>query len=394
MSLTLARLSKDEVVNTMDNLLALEIATSDIRWECSTPIRSEGVSVPRQGMNQRLSNLKVFHDRRKEFAAKCEEKGLSSDNLILYKKGKYLIEQLIKMEENSTMAEQEKYFTRDKNLFLSHSFMEFPLDKKINALYDDIAAVFLMYEDVTTLGNNRAAVIESYGSDKELYTMYAENHIEDKAKREEFLKIRSVKGRVAWAKEYWGENAVDMFEALDTDGRVEFVKPRINLTHRLLGQLDNPGLGIAVTGVYANAYLSFTDRQCILPNSFCDFDKTTMKDTTQIRNNDLQQWIQSKLDLDKENFELLDEKTIRGDVYKLLSPPKEMRDGDNFNVQDYYVRYVCPSTSRKYYNVLSLETLRNSKYFEREDLGTYLPAWWHITHCGENPYAECETIRV
>lgn len=381
----LKRYSRKELIEKVDGFLYEEFATSHNRWECETCVTDPDKSIPRQGMEQRLNNLKVFHERKRDYALKCEERNQTEDNINIFSRAQLLLEKLIFMEEDGTAANQEKYFKRDKNLFLSRSYIEFPLDKKINALYDDLSAVFLMYEDVATLGNNRAAVIEFYGNDMNSITSYATNHITDEEKREEFLSLGSVAARVKWAKEFWGENAVDQFEAFKTvEEKVEFCKKRVILTHRLLGGTRTPAIAIALSGEFAKAFTQFNAKQAILPEEFSEFGNISFSDTMKIQNNDIQQWIQTKIDLDKENFELVDVKEICGDEYRLVRSPQKVNEGGR-NRENLMIRYVCPSTQRVYHNQINVSNLRTSKYFEENDQSTILEAWWHITHCGETP---------
>jgi hypothetical protein len=391
----LKRYTRDELITILDDMLWEEIATSNKRWECDNVVITEGKSIPRQGMEQRLNNLKVFRERKKDYYKKCQEKGISSDNKIIFTRAQYLIGKLICMEENGNSATQRKYYERDRNLFLSRSYIEFPLDKKLNALYDDFSGVFLMFEDVATLANNRAAVIENYGDDSDAYIPYAENHIKEEDKRKEFLSLKSTKERVDWAKEYWGPNAVDVFDALPTkEEKIAYLKEHAEVTHRLLGGTTIPSAGIAVTGDYSRAFTNFDSKQAILPEEFCDFNKPTLADSLKIQNNDLLQWVQSKIDIDKENLKILSEVNIRGDVYKLEKTPGPFRVRGVRGEANYMIRYVCPSTGRVYHNLINEETLRNSRYYKKDDYTSYLLAWWHITHCGEDPTDELEVIRV
>lgn len=61
----LKRYTRDELITILDDMLWEEIATSNKRWECDNVVITEGKSIPRQGMEQRLNNLKVFRERKK-----------------------------------------------------------------------------------------------------------------------------------------------------------------------------------------------------------------------------------------------------------------------------------------------------------------------------------------
>ena len=63
----LKRYTRDELITILDGMLWEEIATSNKRWECDNVVITEGKSIPRQGMEQRLNNLKVFRERKKDY---------------------------------------------------------------------------------------------------------------------------------------------------------------------------------------------------------------------------------------------------------------------------------------------------------------------------------------
>lgn len=387
--------TKEELIEMIDKMFYHEIATSNKRWECKEVTIQEGVSIPRQGLNIRLDNLKVYHDRRVDYEMKSKQAELSAKKKVLFAQGAVIISNLICQEENGTAENQRKYFEKDRNLFLSRSYIEFPLDKKINSLYDNLSAFYLFYEDVATLGNNRAAVIESYANNERALEEYAKNHIKDKAKAKEFLSLKKTKERVEWAVNYWGPNAVDVFESLDTvEDKIQFLKERIIITHRELGDTENPAINIALSGKFTKEFSSYDNKQAVLPELFVDFNKITLKDTFNIKNNDLAQWIQSKIDFDKENLKVLCQCTIRGDEYRLLEMPIPRDSEVRSRMRgDYLVRYVCPSTQRVYHNSLNESNLRLSPFYKKGDNRAILLAWWNITHCGEDPTIDLPVIR-
>ena len=121
----------------------------------------------------------------------------------------------------------------------------------------------------------------------------------------------------------------------------------------------------------------------LLPQKFSDFQKLTLADINVIDNNDLKQIFQEKIDLDKENMEKLSSQVIRGDLYEIFKSP-ETEDSDF----DYYIRYICRSTGRVYYNRLNLFNLDISKYFNEDDYDSYAKAWWNLNTLGEDPDGE------
>ena len=113
----------------------------------------------------------------------------------------------------------------------------------------------------------------------------------------------------------------------------------------------------------------------LLPSKFSDFKNLSLADLSEIRNNDLRQILQSKIDLDKENMIELACVNIRGDLYTILK-------SDTTN--ELYIRYVCRSTGRVYYNVLNVNNLALSLEFMGNDYESYARAWWNINTLGSS----------
>ncbi len=127
---------------------------------------------------------------------------------------------------------------------------------------------------------------------------------------------------------------------------------------------------------------------CLCPK-FAGFDKLTLSDIMNINNNDVRQILQSKIDLDKEDLEEVANVFIRGSNYMIFR--KKLRL--NYKVENsytYYIRYVCPSTQRVYYNELNLQYLALSDYFDKNTYESYAKAWWNIVHVG----AKCEGTTI
>ena len=233
---------------------------------------------------------------------------------------------------NSNMLFQKELYKKSKKTDYCRSIIRIPLDKLINSYYDDLILEVLFYDDVCT--------------PKGFYNQYS--------------------------------------CLIDKEDRIEFLKKHTEITH--MGLIYAPNNQIkAVIGVQGK--LNFQNPRVsegnitLLPSKFSDFKNLTLKDTSEIRNNnDLKQFIQSKIDLDKENMEKLSSLNIRGDIYEIyLSPYKD----DNYYSKDvYYIRYVCRSTGRVYYNELNLNNLKLSKEFKKDDYDSYSRAWWELNTLG------------
>lgn len=377
------RYSTAELTEMLNEMAVKELATGTQRWECTT-VAETGSSMFRMQLKQNLTNGKVYRERIKDFVAKANEPDTIDEHKKIYKKAEELLEKLCSDDELATLEYQKKLYKKEKNIYNSRSYLEFPLDKKINSLYDDFAAVFLFYDDVATLGNNLAALVESYENDTTALQRFAKLHLSKKADREAFLALTTTGAQVAWVKEKFGENKVDVFEALPSvQDKIDFVSENVEFTHCMLGGADSPSWGIGVYGTMEPKFTKFDENQCALLPEFSDFGKVTLADTLKIRHNDLLQVMQSKIDIDKEGLETVDEKWIGEDMYQIKKLPSPVKS--NRQTYQYLIRYVCPSTGRVYHNNIVEDQLQQSRFFKHGDPTTYIYAWWHANNGGIDP---------
>ena len=178
---------------------------------------------------------------------------------------------------------------------------------------------------------------------------------------------------------------------MSDEDKLKFTKEHVEFTHAALGPVESSSWGIVLYGAVDPKFQSGSSSdQMALPKEFADFENLTLAKTMEIRNNDLQQRLQTKIDIDKENLKVLDEKVVRGDLYKILEAPKSFGNGQ-FR---YIIRYVCPSTGRVYFNALNERSLSESKFYNKNDvINSLIYAWWHVNNCGENPMDEEAVIR-
>lgn len=379
------RLSKDELITTLNELGYRHLATSKDRFECNQ-IADSSTSAFRMTLDVRVKNVKIFRKRVMDFLSKVQREQMAKDNSDVFDKAVSLVNKLSSDEEKATMAVQKELYDSEQNIYNSHSYLEFPLDKKINAFYDDFSAVFLYFDDISTLGNNRCALIRAYEGDKDGLQFFAENHLQP-SERKEFLELSTDKQRCEFVEARYGKDKVDIFESLETEAeKIEFVKNNIEFTHCALGDVESPNWGIGVYGQLDKRFSDFTSEQCVLPHKFCDFNNITLADTFEIKNNDLMQAVQAKIDIDKENLEIVDEKFVRGDTYRIFKTPKSINlNGRTYN---YYIRYVCPSTGRVYHDLINEMELQGDKFYKKNDPTSFIHAWWHINNGGDDPTLE------
>lgn len=233
---------------------------------------------------------------------------------------------------NSCMSYMKKLYKETGKTDYSRNIVRIPLDKRINSYYDDLVLQVAFYDDIAVA----------------------------KGKYDDYKKLRTQ-----------GE-------------RINFIKKNTEITHLALVVLSNnseyPIALIAIKGdLNTDDPRVESGGVTLLPKKFSDFDKLTLADTVStITNNDLRQLLQSKIDLDKENMKVLADMDIRGSNYKLLLA--NAKQGNNI-----FIRYVCPSTERVYYNIINKHFLAHSEFFEDGNYNSYLEAWWNVCHVGANP---------
>lgn len=228
--------------------------------------------------------------------------------------------------ENANMEYQKKLYKEIKTTNFTRTLIRFPLDKKINSYYDDFHCEVVFYDDVCTL-----------------------------------------KGKF------------NVYKSLETkEERLNFVKNNTEITH--IGMSWLPGNSLKAI-IEVKGELNYNDPRIhdsgttLLTRKFSDFDTLTLKDTSEIKNNDLRQFMQTKIDLDKENLTLKSKQILRGDEYSIYEEP----DGE-----DLFIRYICRGTGRIYYNRLNLNNLELSSEFKNGDYDSYARAWWNLNTLGGN----------
>lgn len=237
---------------------------------------------------------------------------------------------------NSSMAYQKALYESTHSTDYCRSSIKIPLNKRINSYYDDFVLDVQFYDDVTTL-----------------------------------------KGRFS---EYQ--------ELTNREDRRKFIEENTEITHMGLCFIRNNQLK-ALIGLKGN--LNFKDPRTseygvtLLPSEFSDFENLTLKQISNIQNNDLKQFLQDKIDLDKEGMKELSSLIIRGDKYSIHQ--------SSVDPKDFYIRYICRGTGRVYYNLLNLANLSISKYFNEKDYDSYSKAWWNLNTLGGDPEAEEAVIR-
>lgn len=235
----------------------------------------------------------------------------------------------------SNMEYMKKLYKETGLVDYSRNLIRIPLDKRINSFYDDLILEVLFYDDI-------------------------------------------------------GVNAgqFDTYKTLETqEARKEFIKKNIEITHMGLVVVGRSNNQVATIGLMGK--LDFDNERVkqsgiiLLDEKYADFNNLTLKDTMKVNNNDLRQLLQTKIDLDKEDMEQLSVATIGSDEYKIF----QSKETDGRGNKMLFIRYVCPSTQRVYYNSINKQFISFSEYYKEDDYESYIYAWWNVCHVGADPKA-------
>lgn len=395
--MALKALDKDELIHVLNELGYKELATATKRWDLGNVVE-ESTSLFRMGLDTKISNVKLSFVKAHEYEDISREGGSAGVSAAGYAKACEILNKIIDDLVRGTKEYQEEIFATEHNIYNSHSMLELPLDKKpgLNALYDDFAAVYLFFDDISAIPNNIGTVLKSI-TDTALIDHILKTLDVSSLDRARIRALATPEERALYWKDKHGKDMIDIFEAIeDVDERIKFVKEHVKFDHLNLGGVRNPNWAIFIYGKSEPTVskMGSDNQQAITADSgFYDFNNVRLIDTLKIKNRDLMQILQSRIDMDKEDLELLDEQVIGGDEYKLVKIRPEMMNGRT-DINPLLVRFVCPSTGRVYHVECDKSALIDSKYFDANDYKTYLESWWHISHGGMDPRTCTNVIRT
>lgn len=388
--------TRDVLIQILDDLAIKELATTTQRWECGTVVEKD-TSIFRIGLKTRISNFNKCWEKLYEYHAYSREGGEAGEGSRGYESSIKILKKLLNDFTKATKDFQKDVYAKEHNIYNSHSIIEFPLDKKpgLNALYDDFSATFLFFDDISTLGNNKAALLRAIGKDSNKLNYFCNCFNVPEDVKGNLFKLTDGDARADYWVGKYGPDRVDYFETLSTEERIDYVTDNIEFDHCILGGTLNPNWAINVYGEVEESLSAFKSgsSQHVLPAEFSDFTKVRLVDTLKIKNQDLMQVMQSKIDIDRENLEVCDVRYIGGDEYKLVKIPEEMLRGSD-KTNPYLIRFICPSTDRTYHVDIDTNMLSNSSHYMRDDEKTYIKSWWHITHGGVDPDKVKRVIRT
>lgn len=381
------RYTLDELIPLIENLGYTEYATSTKRWDCAS-VAEEGKSVFRYNLEDDLTNCYIFRDRIHNFQDKVAEGTLTKDQTKVFNKAIELLKKINYEIGYCDVQGFKETYERDKNIHNTRFYHEFPLDKKINAIYDDLSAVFLQYDGIAAPWNNKQALIKSMQNDRRSLEEFAEQAWKSSEKtQEEFLRLKNEDERCEMIQEHFGTDKADQVDnASCPEERIQIVKDNVEFTHVILGPTAAPSWGIVLYGNTVKHTGDSAVDNLSMDKKYADFANLRLGEVLKIRNNDISQALQAKIDIDRENLKIVDTKVVAQDEYRILEYPKKTYDGKTH----YLIRYVCPSTQRVYHNEIVESVLQSSKYYKRNDPSSFIYAWWHINNGGEDPIEACE----
>ena len=316
-TLNIVRYTTQELIDFVTDKFYENVGT-ETRMFFMDKVAEQDAIRPRTRFNQRKKRIEDIKFRIKDYEQRREQE-TNPDDKQVYTDGIKILSDKLFLEEHFDIEHQKAEYNATGDVFASRTFTEIPLNKELNGLYDDFNAIVLFYDNLTN---------------DEIITKL--------------------------------ENAPTLEE------KKQIVKDNTEITHILLALGDNSRASIALMGKLDEVYSDITnDSAQVLPAKYSDFGAITLQDCENIKNNDLAQIVQERIDMDKENLVLEAELIIKGEEYKIFKSPYTNKE---------YIRYVCPSTQRVYYNVLNFEYLKESKYFEEGNAESYILAWYSIAN--------------
>ena len=274
-----------DYMSSTNELYWFDFKFSELNPECATPahqLHMENVQVLLANENR----IHIYKEALKSPLTRSASKDtLEKELLYLMQEHEFLA--------NSNMDFQKRLYKETGSTDYCRTAVRIPLNKKINSFYDDLILEVVFYDDVCTVSGK-----------------------------------------------------FDEYNMLETkEERYNFIKENTEITNMGFAYIEG-ARHIYTSGIVGN--LNINDERLkgssimLLSSKFSDFKNLSLADLSEIRNNDLRQILQSKIDLDKENMIELACVNIRGDLYTILKSNA---------TNELYIRYVCRSTGRIYYIV-------------------------------------------
>ena len=341
----LQRLSKKELEKAGRQIFVEYLASSEDFFIGGKlePCTSQYPTVADMLYKEHIDTIEEDKNRIKMYQEAIEDNKDNATCVAALKKQLTFLQNELEILSTTNMERQKQRYEETKVIDYTRNAVRIPLDKKINSFYDDLVLEVLFYDNIAVLTG----------------------------KYEEYKLCKTV------------------------EERIDFIKANTEITHMGLSYFRN-GKHIftaALLGKLNTKSQRIIDEDLILLDSkYSDFKKLKLSDTNEITNNDIKQFFQSKIDLDKEScMKKLAEKFVGNDNYQILRDTSSTeghgldRHWWGSTLSDLYIRYICPSTGRVYFNNLNIGNLKVSEYFKEDDYTSYIDAWWSINNLGADP---------
>ena len=341
----LQRLNKKELIKVGKQIFVEYLASSEDFFIGGKlePCTSQYPTVADMLYKEHLDTIEEDKNRIKMYEEAIEDNKDNPTCVAALKKQLAFLNEELEIFSTTNMKRQKERYAETNSIDYTRNGIRIPLDKKINSFYDDLVLEVLFYDNIAVLEGN-------YESYKLCRT---------------------------------------------TEERIDFIKKNTEVTHIGLSYFRS-GKHVFTAALLGKLNLNsqrvINEDLILLDSRYSDFKNLKLSDTNELSNNDIKQFFQSKIDLDKEAcMKKLAEKFVGNDNYQILrdTSSKENhtvnRSWWGSSLSDLYIRYVCPSTGRVYFNNLNIGNLKISKYFEEGNYETYIDAWWSINNLGADP---------
>lgn len=316
-TLHVVRYSVDELKDFITDMFYTHVAT-ETKMYFMDKFKEQNAIRPRTRYELRKQRIEDIKFRIKDYKQRREAEPIQEDKEV-YSDGIAILQEKLMLEENFDIKHQKAMYNKTGDLFATHTFTEMPLNKKICGIYDDFNAVVLYFDNLTN------------------------------------------------------EEVISKLENAETlEEKRQIVKDNVEITHITLVMNNAARTTLVLEGKYDKNLGDPEDVSAqLLPAKYADFGTITLADIESIKNNDLAQIIQERIDMDAEDLEIESVMVIKGEEYKIMKSPYTGRE---------YIRYVCPSTQRVYHNMLDFEYLSRSPYYVKGDVDSYIKSWYNISN--------------
>ena len=145
---TIEKCSTEELINICIDNFYEELATSTKCYFLDT-VREENQIRPRTRLEKRLKRIEQTKAQIYKWT-KCLSEETDETRKEQYRKAILICKDKLDYEENPTIERQKQEYEKTQDVFVSHSYTEFPLTGKISPIYDNVNCVVVYFDNLTT----------------------------------------------------------------------------------------------------------------------------------------------------------------------------------------------------------------------------------------------------